>query len=166
MPPRGYQKPARSLRSKQFTFWVTSAEKDRIRDAAKRAGVTPSAYVRSAALGDRPREKPGADVEDLVRQLARVGNNLNQMRAVAEKRAQTAVPLLDQARAQLRASLRSWARDGAGRSLSAHVVAELAHEGASINALAHRANTGRFPSVTTLRNALAELSEALKPLAP
>lgn len=166
MPPRGYRKPARVLRSKQFTFWVTPSEKDQIRDAARRAGATPSAYVRSAALGARPRPKLGGDVEELLRHLSRVGNNLNQMREVAEKRAQAAVPLLDQARAQLRASLRSWARGGVGRSVSAQAVAELAHEGATINTIAYRAHTGRFPSLTTLRDALADLAQALKPLAP
>ncbi len=157
MPPRGYRKPARVLRSKQFTFWVTPTEKDQIREAARLARVTPSAYVRSAALGSRQRAQPGADADELVRQLSRVGNNLNQLRVIAERKARPAVELLDASREQVRALLRK----KAGKPVPAKALSELIHEGATVNTLAYRANTGRFPSIGALRNALDGLTEAL-----
>jgi hypothetical protein len=165
MPPRGYHKPARERRAKQFTFWLTAAEKEQIRDAARRAGLTPSAYVRTLALGGRPRPKPGEEVRELIRQLSRIGNNLNQLHGVAEAAARAQLPAIEQARQVVRRSLRDYATNGTGRAIEPDQLADLIHHGATLNALTYSANAGRFPPAAKLRNALADIADALKALA-
>ncbi len=46
---------------------------------AHRCGQTPARFIREAALGIIPHARRGARDDDLLRQLARIGNNLNQL---------------------------------------------------------------------------------------
>jgi hypothetical protein len=55
------------------------SEWDTVRRAAQSAAVAPGTYIRSAALGTRPRARVRGVERETVAQLARVGNNLNQL---------------------------------------------------------------------------------------
>jgi len=166
MPPRGYHKPARELRTKQFTFWVTPAEKEHIRDVARRAGLTPSAYVRAVALGNRPAPRPGDENRELLRQLSRIGNNLNQLHRIAQSRGPAYLTVINDARKVVQESLRAFATSEARRAAAPEALAELVHHGATLNALAHHANSRRFPAATELRPALADVVAAVGALRP
>jgi hypothetical protein len=61
----------------------TPAEFDRVRGAAVATGRTMARYVRETALGTAPRAKRHSATDDALRQLARIGNNINQLAHVA-----------------------------------------------------------------------------------
>ncbi len=79
MPRRGYRKPDHTRRDERAQVSLTAAELDHIDQAADRAGLTRSAYMRSCALGKTPRAKPSRANSGLVRALNAIGNNLNQL---------------------------------------------------------------------------------------
>lgn len=58
-------------------------EWERISARAKECGWTTSRYIRETALGAVPKARPRLVEMEAVRQLARVGNNLNQLAHVA-----------------------------------------------------------------------------------
>ena len=59
---------------------LTVAEKARVREAARRSGLSISEYVRRRTLGRPVTSRVDADAE---RQLRRIGVNLNQLTRVA-----------------------------------------------------------------------------------
>lgn len=65
-------KKIRSLRA-------TDSQWEEIRERARQAGYTRSAYILKAALEGRPRPRPGQPTQDAIYHLARIGNNLNQL---------------------------------------------------------------------------------------
>lgn len=70
------KKPTADLRTNQVRIRLTASEKSRIGRAAGAAGLSASEYLRRRALGQAVVAR--ADVE-AVRQLRRVGANLNQL---------------------------------------------------------------------------------------
>lgn len=54
-------------------------ELEKVRATAEALGITVSAFIRAAALGDHLRPRPTSVSREAVHQLARVGNNLNQL---------------------------------------------------------------------------------------
>lgn len=78
MPKKGYKKPSEDRREKRVHVLFTEAEFSYAQQAAEAAGVTVSAYLRSTALGQRPKAKPARVASELVRELNRIGVNLNQ----------------------------------------------------------------------------------------
>lgn len=66
---------------------VTPEEYERIVIQAGRAGLSPSAFVASAALKKRTPAKQKSDSAsvDLARQLQAIGNNLNQIAHIANR---------------------------------------------------------------------------------
>lgn len=58
---------------------LSDAELAQVRVAAARAGMPISTFLRRAALGMSVRARPSGDQAALIRQLAAVGNNLNQL---------------------------------------------------------------------------------------
>ena len=69
----------RARRDRVLHLRLTEAEHESIRVRARLCGHTVSAFLRSTALGHRPRAKPGRLEREAIRQLARIGNNLNQL---------------------------------------------------------------------------------------
>jgi hypothetical protein len=55
------------------------SEWEQVTTAAKSAGVAPAVYMRSTLLGKRPKARAKGVEREAVAQLARVGNNLNQI---------------------------------------------------------------------------------------
>lgn len=62
-----------------------------VAERARTCGRAPARFIREAALGAIPRERRSAANSELVRQLARIGNNLNQLAA----RAHAGAPVLE-----------------------------------------------------------------------
>ena len=58
-------------------------EWERISHRARECGWTTSRYMRETALGAVPRARPRQAEMEAVRQLARIGNNLNQLAHIA-----------------------------------------------------------------------------------
>ena len=67
-------------RASRVHVLLTVAEKARVREAARRGGLSISEYVRRRTLGRPVTSRVDADVE---RQLRRIGVNLNQLTRVA-----------------------------------------------------------------------------------
>ena len=69
----------RQLRHRTLSFRVTDDEMALLRARARECGCTLSAFARGSSLGAVPRARPNALERDAVHQLARIGNNLNQL---------------------------------------------------------------------------------------
>jgi len=88
------RKPPEQARSTVVPIRLTQIERDELQSKARDASVSLSEYVRRAAFLRRlpPRSVPEVNRETYV-ELARVGNNLNQlMRAIHEGRVQVLLP--------------------------------------------------------------------------
>ena len=72
--------PKRNLHA---TFRVTEEERKRIRENASAAGLIPSRYMRARALKQAIRAPRSVVERDLLRELSRLGNNLNQLTRLA-----------------------------------------------------------------------------------
>ncbi len=55
-----------------------------ITESARRSGLTPARFIREAALGTRPRARCHAAAGPLLRELARIGQSLDQLAHVAQ----------------------------------------------------------------------------------
>lgn len=161
------RRPRRTVH--KLTRWH-SDEWQRVADAAReRGGVPPLRFVREAALAaadagaEAPRPKPRQRRagDELVHQLARVMNNLQQLRRVAEDdwdddAAQLIGAVLQTAELAVRAAPE---RGPAAAAILAH----LRPTGVALNELAHRANAAEglppqaevYPVLETLYAALA-----------
>jgi hypothetical protein len=64
----------------------TATEIATVRDRAAACGLTTARYVRECALGAVPKATRHADTQALLRELARSGNNLNQLAHEAHAR--------------------------------------------------------------------------------
>ena len=58
---------------------VSREENERIAHAAELAGLPVAAFMRSAALAVPIRARPSRETAGVIRQLAAIGNNLNQL---------------------------------------------------------------------------------------
>lgn len=91
------------VRSARFT----ADEWDRITSAARSAGKTPSAFIRSAALGAKITARRGVANDAAVRELARIGNNINQIaRVLNQGRAEDVEAILVEVLDELNAAVR------------------------------------------------------------
>jgi hypothetical protein len=57
----------------------TPAEWDQVKEAAAAVAMPPSTFVHHAALGVRIQARRGVKADEAIRELARIGNNLNQL---------------------------------------------------------------------------------------
>jgi hypothetical protein len=78
MPKKGFKKPSENRREKRVHALFTETEHLQVKASAEAAGLTVSAYLRSTALGQTPKAKPSRVASELVRELNRIGVNLNQ----------------------------------------------------------------------------------------
>lgn len=164
MPARGHRKPAHTRRDKQMTFWVTAAERDRIRENAERAGMSPSAFVRALALGKTVSVKPQGEARELIRQLNRICNNLNQLLHHAPTMEPVAGEAIAHVAKRADAALTQWATGAISIALTGDMIARLAHVGAEINRLARLANSRKPVPDAMLLTALQDLTEKLLPV--
>ena len=66
-------------RSIQITLWLDEDEKKKLNDNASKTGLSISSYLRSLIVGYKPKELPSDDLYELLNQIRRIGNNLNQI---------------------------------------------------------------------------------------
>lgn len=86
-PPKGRSKRRETrlpterplIRSSRYS----EAEWQAITEAAARAGKLPSTFIREAALGQKITARRGAANDAAVKELNRIGNNLNQVARAA-----------------------------------------------------------------------------------
>ncbi len=165
--PKGSTKPKHENRSEQLTFWVTPAERARISANAERAGVTMSAFIRSLALGKPMSPKPSVQASELIRQLNRVGNNLNQLTDNAQKNKIEGAQHIEHVFKRVSAALTFWTSgETSPKAVAQEAITLLAHEGAKLNGLAHQANRGELVTEEQLLTVLHDLTEKLRPFCP
>lgn len=150
-------RPKRTLR--RPTRW-TPDEWRRVADAAKRRGVPPSRFVREAALTisdeaeGRPVLRGRVRVGDeLVRQLGRLLNNLNQLRGVAEDEGADEMARIAGDVARMAEQAIRFAPRGAREAEP--VLREVLEAGRALNELTHQAHAA---------DALPSLAEAARVL--
>lgn len=66
-------------RSIQITLWLNEDEKKKLDDNANKTGLSISSYIRGLILGYKPKELPSDNLYELLNQIRRIGNNLNQI---------------------------------------------------------------------------------------
>lgn len=71
-------KPAKEKRRHKAKVCLSDQELAQIREAANLAGMEISPFLRQAGLGVKIRAKPSRQANAIIRQLAAIGNNLNQ----------------------------------------------------------------------------------------
>lgn len=59
--------------------WLNEAESQRLRDKAKRTGLSQENYLRSLINGYTPKELPPIDFFKMMRELRAIGGNINQL---------------------------------------------------------------------------------------
>lgn len=62
-----------------FLFRLNKEEAEAFRERVKRSGISQEAYVRQAISGKVPRDAPPPDYYSMMRELHKIGNNLNQI---------------------------------------------------------------------------------------
>lgn len=70
-------------RTKMVKVRVSSGELHVIAERAEECGKGTSTYMREVALGSVPRARPRRVEQQAIHQLARIGNNLNQLARAA-----------------------------------------------------------------------------------
>ena len=66
-------------RNVHIQFWLDCKEADMLNRKVKRSGLSMSAYFRHLINGVVPRDTPPPDYYAMMRELYRIGNNLNQI---------------------------------------------------------------------------------------
>ena len=62
-----------------FLFRMNKEEAEAFRERVRKSGISQEAYVRQAITGKTPREAPPPDYYSMMRELHKIGNNLNQI---------------------------------------------------------------------------------------
>ena len=62
-----------------FMFRLNEQEAEAFRARVKRSGLTQEAYVRQVIRGKIPRDAPPPDYHAMMKELHKIGNNLNQI---------------------------------------------------------------------------------------
>ena len=62
-----------------FLFRLNKQEAEAFRDRVKRSGLTQESYVRQVMRGKIPRDAPPPDYYAMMKELHKIGNNLNQI---------------------------------------------------------------------------------------
>ena len=90
-------------RNCRFEVRLTKDEYYDLTKKARKAGLTTGAFVRMAVAGQVIREAPSADVPDLIREVRRVGHNIDQILKIANSKGLLEVPDLRKALEENRA---------------------------------------------------------------
>jgi hypothetical protein len=78
----------RDRRTRAMLVRFTPTEFEAVRAHARACGLTMARYARETACGAVPRARRTATTDEALRQLVRIGNNLNQLAHVANARDQ------------------------------------------------------------------------------
>lgn len=62
-----------------FLFRLNREEADAFRERVKRSGLSQEVYVRQSISGKTPRDMPPPDYYSMMKELHKIGNNLNQI---------------------------------------------------------------------------------------
>jgi len=84
-------------RNCRFEVRLTKDEYYDLTKKARKAGLTTGAFVRMAVAGQVIREAPSADVPELIREVRRVGHNIDQILKIANSKGLLEVPDLRKA---------------------------------------------------------------------
>lgn len=90
-------------RNCRFEVRLTKDEYYELTKKARKAGLTTGAFVRMAVAGQVIREAPSADVPELIREVRRVGHNIDQILKIANSKGLLEVPDLRKALEENRA---------------------------------------------------------------
>lgn len=90
-------------RNCRFEVRLTKDEYYDLTKKARKAGLTTGAFVRLAVAGQVIREAPSADVPELIREVRRVGHNIDQILKIANSKGLLEVPDLRKALEENRA---------------------------------------------------------------
>ena len=86
-----------SKRNCRFEVRLTREEYYDLTKKARKAGLTTGAFVRMAVAGQEIREAPNADLPRLIREVRRVGANIDQILKIANSKGLLEVPDLRKA---------------------------------------------------------------------
>ena len=90
-------------RNCRFEVRLTKDEYYELTKKARKAGLNTGAFVRMAVAGQVIREAPSADVPELIREVRRVGHNIDQILKIANSKGLLEVPDLRKALEENRA---------------------------------------------------------------
>lgn len=91
-----------ATRNCRFELRLTKDEFTDLTKKARKAGLTTAAFVRLAVAGKDIMEAPSADVPLLIREVRRVGSNINQLLVIANTRGVLNIQELNKALAENR----------------------------------------------------------------
>ena len=66
-------------RNVRIQFWLDKKEAEALQKRVKKSGLSREAYLRHLVNGLIPQEAPPPDYYSMMRELYRIGNNLNQI---------------------------------------------------------------------------------------
>ena len=84
-------------RNCRFELRLSKGELTMLTRKARKAGLSNAAFIRRSIQEKEVKEAPNADVVELIREIRRSGNNINQILKVANARGLLDVPLLRKA---------------------------------------------------------------------
>ena len=70
-------------REKAILCWLNEKEYEHLKKQAGTSGLTVSALIRKLIMGQEIRQRPPAEMPELLRQMSAIGNNINQIAKVA-----------------------------------------------------------------------------------
>ena len=70
-------------REKAILCWLNEKEYEHLKKQAGTSGLTVSALIRKLIMGQEIRQRPPAEMPELLRQMTAIGNNINQIAKVA-----------------------------------------------------------------------------------
>jgi hypothetical protein len=152
--------PTRRTVRKNTRF--TEEEWNVVDEAAGAANIPPLRYVREAALGRPPQPSRERHSDQLVHQLARILNNLQQLRGIAETTgADASAAMIAETAAAVEAKLKTMG--ALGREAAARIMAAVVPAGSSLNTVAHQANSlEELPADEEVLNALSGVKRSLE----
>jgi hypothetical protein len=60
-------------------FWLNEQENKRLKENAKKVGLSESSYIRNLIMNYKPKEQPNEIIFEFMNQLKGIGTNFNQI---------------------------------------------------------------------------------------
>ena len=67
------------IRNIKKQLWLNEQENNRLKENAKKAGLSESGYIRNLILGYKLKEQPTEIIFEMMNQIRAIGTNLNQI---------------------------------------------------------------------------------------
>ena len=107
MPARGYRKPPAAARAAAFKLRLTPAERAHLAACVEASDARSQAdFIRRLILGEPIRRRASPERAEVIRQLQKIGVNLNQLARIANAGRQVSERDLQAALDDLRRALR------------------------------------------------------------